>query len=278
VDYIDQMGRTITLKNRPRRIISTVPSQTELLFHLGLVDEVVGITWFCIHPSNHFRSKAKVGGTKKLNFETIAALQPYLIIANKEENDRGQIEELAKHYPVWISDVETFEDALMMVEMLGEITGRGEKAHELCGGIIEGFTALDKVAEKEKQKAAYLIWRNPWMGVGKNTFIDEMMNMCGFDNVLKSFETHNFDTETDSLRYPRVYLDELKELHPDVVLLSSEPFPFKDKHIAEIKEVLPCAEVRLVDGEMFSWYGNRLIHSAKYFKHLMQSFGQKAYA
>lgn len=269
MDYTDQMGRKISLPKKPLRIISTVPSQTELLFHLGLEKEVVGITWFCIHPSDHFRAKTKVGGTKKLNFEQIASLKPDLIIANKEENDRTQLEELAKHYPVWISDIETLDDALLMIEMVGEITDTGEKAHELCGKIIDGFAQLPPA--EYSRRAAYLIWRNPWMGAGNSTFIHNMLDLCGYDNVLHGFATATYNPETDSLRYPRVELDELKELAPEVVLLSSEPFPFKEKHIQEIKQVLPLAEIKLVDGEMFSWYGSRLLHSPDYFASLIQS-------
>ncbi len=274
MDYTDQMGRTVSLTKRPLRIISTVPSQTELLFHLGLENEVVGITWFCIHPSDYFRAKPKIGGTKKLNFEQIASLNPDLIIANKEENDRAQLEELAKHYPVWISDIETLDDALLMIGMLGEITDTGEKAHELCGRIIDGFAQLP-VADYNR-RAAYLIWRNPWMGAGNNTFIHNMLDLCGYTNVLHRFETASYDAETDSLRYPRVELEELKELAPEVVLLSSEPFPFKEKHIEEIRQVLPFAEIKLVDGEMFSWYGSRLLHSPEYFASLMKH--QSAFA
>lgn len=271
MEYTDQMGRTVTLEKQPRRIISIVPSQTELLFQLGLDEEVVGITLFCIHPSHHYRTKDKIGGTKKLNFERIEALKPDLIIGNKEENEQSQVEELAKKYPVWMSDIKNLDGALEMIEMVGELTGREEKAHELCGRIIENFNRLETSRmAAEPIKTAYLIWRNPWMGVAADTFINEMLKQCGLQNVLEGFMPQNF-TGDESLRYPMFSLEELAQLKPEVVLLSSEPFPFKPKHMAEIRQVLPDTEIRLVDGEMFSWYGSRLLHSPAYFSNLVQS-------
>lgn len=272
MEYTDQTGRTITLEKRPKRIVSVVPSQTELLYYLGLEEEIKGITWFCIHPTHHFSKKEKVGGTKKLNFERIAALEPDLIIANKEENEKSQIEELAKHYPVWISDITTLDDALLMIEMLGEITDRNEQAIELCNDVITRFDALKHLPENATPtRAAYLIWRNPWMAAGNDTFINSMLQTCGFSNVLSGYMPQSFDADADSLRYPRIEEEDLKALNPEVVLLSSEPFPFKEKHIEEIRNILPCAEIKLVDGEMFSWYGSRLLHSPAYFEELLKS-------
>src|SRR5689334_18071707 len=122
--FTDQIGRTISLNKTPRRIISLVPSQTELLYDLGLSDEVVGITKFCVHPEEWFRNKPRVGGTKQLNMDIIHHLQPDLVIANKEENVREQVEELASHYPVWVSDINNPDDAYWMMKELGSITGK----------------------------------------------------------------------------------------------------------------------------------------------------------
>lgn len=268
-DFTDQMGRKITLPATPKRIVSIVPSQTELLYDLGLAGKIAGITWFCIHPAHHFNATEKVGGTKKLNFDKIAALKPDLIIGNKEENEKSQIEALEKEYPVWMSDINTLEDALLMIKMLGEITETGEKAHEICGSIIDGFSKLNN-SNIYPTRTAYLIWRKPFMAASSNTFIDEMMKQCGMVNVFKGFVPKNDDSE--SLRYPMFTLEELKELSPEIVMLSSEPFPFKDKHIKEIKDILPNADVLLVDGEMFSWYGSRLVHSVSYFDKLLDKF------
>lgn len=276
--FIDQMGRKVPLKGKPKRIISIVPSQTELLFDLGLCNDVVGITWFCIHPAHHFNATAKVGGTKKLDFERIAALKPDLIIGNKEENEKSQIEELEKHYPVWMSDIKNLDDALLMIKMLGEITEKGEEAHELCGKIIDGFAQLYSQTNTANTRAAYLIWRNPYMGVSNDTFINEMMKQCGLVNVLDGFTPKVKAKDIESLRYPMLSINELQQLNPEVVLLSTEPFPFKEKHITEISQALPNAQIHLADGEMFSWYGSRLQHSPAYFSSLMQNIGIPAFA
>lgn len=273
-DFTDQMGRKISLPATPKRIVSIVPSQTELLYDLGLSENIVGITWFCIHPAHHFNATEKVGGTKKLNFDKIRALQPDLIIGNKEENEKSQIEALEKEFPVWMSDINTLEDALVMIKMLGDVTETGEKAHDLCGDIIDGFAQLSN-SNIYPTRAAYIIWRNPYIGASSNTFINEMLQQCGMVNVLDGFIPKNSDNE--SLRYPMFSIEELKELAPEVVLLSSEPFPFKEKHIREIKEVLPNAEVLLVDGEMFSWYGSRLTQSPAYFSKLLENFQVPVY-
>lgn len=253
----DMMGRDVAFNYPPKRIVSVVPSQTELLADLGLHDEVVGITKFCIHPESWFRSKERIGGTKKLDIEKIKALQPDLIIANKEENEQEQIEELAKHFPVWISDIHNLPQALQMIQVVGQLTGTDGKANELVDEIVNGFTQLH--TSTTAKRVAYFIWYNPWMSVGHDTFISNVIHTIGWKNVL-----------SDKSRYPEITLEELKTYNPELVLLSSEPFPFKEKHIAEVKAALPDAEVKLVDGEMFSWYGSRLKEAVGYLQQLIK--------
>lgn len=248
-------GRTVAIRYPPQRIISVVPSQTELLYDLGLEDEVTGITKFCVHPEEWFRAKTRVGGTKKLHIDKIRELKPDLIIANKEENEREQVEELAKEFPVWISDIKNLPDALQMIQVVGLITDREAKANSLVDDIVAGFTLLQKATVP--RRVAYFIWYNPWMSVGRDTFISNMITTIGWQNVLSDYE-----------RYPEITLEALKEYRPEMVLLSSEPFPFKEKHIAEVKEVLPDTEVKLVDGEMFSWYGSRMLKAIGYLSEL----------
>lgn len=257
--FTDQMGRAVTIKSPPLRIISLVPSQTELLFHLGLDQEVVGITKFCVHPRSQFKSKPRVGGTKQYNFEKIKALQPDLIIGNKEENDQTQIEQLAKEYPVWMSDILTLEDALEMIDAIGEITQKEVGANFLIEKILFKFHRLKKgIAQNlHRPKAAYLIWKNPMMVAASQTFIHEMLQIAGFENI--------FEHES---RYPQITDQDLAVAQPDVILLSSEPFPFKEKHVKEIQTVCPNSVIQLVDGELFSWYGNRLLLAAPYFERL----------
>ncbi|SEM66531.1 ABC-type Fe3+-hydroxamate transport system, substrate-binding protein [Chitinophaga rupis] len=264
--HIDQLHNEVSIPARPRRIISVVPSQTELLYHLGLEEEVVGITKFCVHPEEWFRNKTRIGGTKTLDLDKIRALQPDLIIANKEENQQEQITALQMEFPVWVSDIHTLDEALQMIRRVGEITGYAKQGLALSMQIQEQFKGLHEALPVTELHAAYFIWRNPWMVAGGDTFIHHMLAACGLTNVL-----------ADMPRYPAVTLEELTTLFKDVppaqqlILLSSEPYPFKEQHIAEIQAVLPGAQIRLVDGEMFSWYGSRLLEAPEYLRELLHS-------
>lgn len=244
--YRDQMGRRVELPGIPRRIISLVPSQTELLFDLGLDKEVVGITKFCVHPEHWRRDKAIIGGTKRAHFDRIEDLAPDLIIGNKEENTEDMIRHLEQYYPVWMSDIYNLADALNMIRSLGAILGKAKKAEALSGEIRHAFAGLEQAAYPPL-RVAYFIWREPYMVVARNTFIDHLLSRAGFVNVF-----------SDRTRYPTVDLSELTALAPDLILLSSEPFPFREKHVAEFQAVAPQSRIRVVDGEMFSWYGSRL--------------------
>jgi len=256
--FKDQLNREVEIIEFPKKIVSLVPSQTELLFDLGLDEEIIGITKFCIHPKTWHQSKTKIGGTKKVNIEKIKSLHPDLIICNKEENTKEEIELLANIFPVWISDIKNLSEALEMINAMGEITGKSEKADLLIQKIKLEFSALQPI--KTEKKALYLIWKEPWMTVNSETFIHDMLARCGFTNV----------TQNKLFRYPELNKQELLMLNPDYVFLSSEPFPFKEKHIKELQEVLPKAKIKLVDGEAFSWYGSHLLKSGAYFKELIQ--------
>lgn len=253
--YIDQLARAIELNQPPKRIVSLVPSQTELLFDLGLNEEVIGITKFCIHPKQWFQSKTRVGGTKQLHPEKIKQLRPDLIIANKEENVQEQIEELAKDFPVWISDVNNLNDALEMINSIGEITGKSTEAKKIIDQITENFSQLP--TSNPKFLSCYLIWKDPYMTIGGDTFISNLLHRAGFENGFAS-----------QLRYPSISIEQLQTVNCQLLLLSSEPFPFKQKHVAELQSLLPQTKILLVDGEMFSWYGSRLIKAPQYFRQL----------
>ncbi|WP_316844552.1 helical backbone metal receptor [Pedobacter psychrodurus] len=253
--FTDQMGREITINFPPKRIISIVPSQTELLFDLGLDREIIGLTKFCIHPIEKFAERTKVGGTKKLNIDLIKDLKPDLIIGNKEENTQSDIEELSEYFPVWMSDIFTLDDAMKTIGEIGALVNREPEASYLNHLISAGFNDLKTLALQHRidKKIAYLIWRKPYMAAGKNTFIDDIMLTNGMTNMIKQE------------RYPTITLDELKTLNCELILLSSEPYPFGEKHIEEIQAVIPNAKIMLVDGEMFSWYGSRLVKAVQYF-------------
>lgn len=251
--FVDQMGYEITISYPPRRIISLVPSQTELLFDLGLSDHVLGITKFCVHPSGWLENKTIIGGTKNFNVTAIDRLQPDLIIGNKEENYREGIERLKIDYPVWMSDIGNLQDALSMIIAVGELTESGYKAQEIVERIRLAFLTVKK---KTIQSVLYLIWRNPWMAAGSDTFIDHMLTTMGLKNVVTT------------RRYPQFTAAEIQKLNPDLIFLSTEPYPFKTDHIPELKEISD-AQIIIVDGEMFSWYGSRLQLAPGYFNRLL---------
>jgi ABC-type Fe3+-hydroxamate transport system substrate-binding protein len=241
-----------------QKILSLVPSQTELLFDLGLNDEVIGITKFCVHPQQWFKTKTRIGGTKNINIEKIKSLQPDLVIANKEENVKEQIEALEKFTTVYVSDVLNIDDAKNMIIEIGKLVNKNAEARLLVDEIERKFLQLKNV-NQQKLPAAYLIWNDPYMTIGGDTFINDMMQHCGFKNIFE-----------DQLRYPEINIEQLQELNCKFLLLSSEPYPFKKKHIEALQPSLPAAKILLVDGEMFSWYGSRLLLTPGYFMQLMQ--------
>ncbi len=249
------MHRQVSIDFLPQRIVSLVPSQTELLFHLGLADRIVGVTKFCIHPQEQTKLIAKIGGTKNVNLEAIIKLQPDLIIGNKEENQAEDIEALTRLFPVWMSDIYTLPEAMDMITGIGEITGTQATAKEIAHKIQAQFANLTPLAPSVK--AAYFIWQNPFMAVGRQTFIDDMLARCGFENAFGHLS-----------RYPEITKEDLQRANPEVILLSSEPYPFKEKHVAKFAEICPEAIIKVVDGERFSWYGSRLLLSAAYFQEL----------
>ena len=254
--FTDQTQETILLQAVPERIVSVVPSQTELLYDLGLDKKVVGITSFCVHPAKWAASKPRIGGTKKLDIDKITALAPDLVIANKEENEKDQVGLLKKHFPVWVSNVKTLADAVSMIGEIGKLTAVRERSDKLIRDIQSAFAGLER---KGKQLTVlYLVWRNPFMSVGSDTFIHDMLTRCNLKNLCEG-----------KTRYPELSSKEISGYNPDLIFLSSEPFPFSTRHVSEVQALCPGAQIRLVDGQYFSWYGSRLVHAPGYFKELV---------
>ena len=242
------------------RVISVVPSFTELLFDLGLENQIVGITWFCVHPKEKVKFVTKIGGTKTLKINRIIALKPDLVIANKEENSKNDIEELQKHCNVWVTEIYTLSDALQVFLEIGTRTNTFTKAKNMVANISSKFKSLPISSTSTTKRVAYLIWENPIMLAGKNTFINDLLHQLNWENVCKD----------DGSRYPEITIEELQNLKPDFVLLSSEPFPFKTKQLEYYAQFFPNSKVILVDGEMFSWYGSRLLQAPSYFDQLLK--------
>jgi len=255
----DQIGREVTLKSTPKRIVSLVPSQTELLFDLALENQLVGITKFCVHPFHLKATKTIVGGTKKVDYEKIKELNPDFILCNKEENAYDMLPELEKIAPTYFSDVNTIQDAVDLILRLGSIFNRRTESDNLAHKIefkLNNFKQFIK--DKPTRKVAYFIWAKPWMVAGNDTFINEMLALNKFENIYANMS-----------RYPRVEINRIRhDGDPDVIILSSEPFPFKDEHAMEISTYTNRSITVFGDGEMFSWFGSRMLLAFDYFKAL----------
>ncbi len=240
------------------RIISLVPSITELLFDLGLEKELVGVTRFCIFPARARKEKVIIGGTKNLKLDRIRELKPDLIIGDQEENTKEQMEILAQEFPVWLSSIRSFNDALEMIQKVGLLTNRESLAQKIIDRIQANFDRLKPPTPS--LSVAYLIWQDPLMVAASNTFIHEMILRAGFSNV--------FDYQK---RYPEISGNELQAARPDIIFLSSEPYPFAEKHFAYFQKIVPDANVTLVDGTYFSWYGSRMVGAVGYFNKIYQN-------
>lgn len=252
--FVDQMGRSVEVPISPKRIVSLVPSQTELLFYFGLENEVVGITKFCIYPDSWFKSKNRIGGTKQLKIDQIISFKPDLIIGNKEENTKDEIEKLEQNgLSVWMSDINSFDEAIEMIDQVGLICGKEFEATKLATEITQRFNEILSIGQG--RSVLYFIWDEPSFVVGKNTFIDSMIEKIGFVNAC------------NLTRYPN--LSDFPNPNPDLIFLSSEPFPFTSQHIGKYQKLFPNSKIMLVDGEMFSWYGSRMLEAVNYFKILV---------
>lgn len=258
----DQLNTEHYFEQTPKRIISLVPSITETLYELGLEEQLIGITKFCVHPYHLKSIKINIGGTKNVHIEKIKALQPDIIIANKEENTEEVVNQLQGICPVWVTDIETFDDTIQMIKDFGEIFKRktdAQKWSEKLNFAKNDFE--DYMKDVPFQKAAYLIWREPYMAVGKRTFINHLLELNHFSNIYENREE----------RYPEIEIRKMRiQGDPEVVFLSSEPYPFKEEHAFEVGRATHHAKTVFVDGEMFSWYGTRLFKAFQYFKALQE--------
>ncbi|MDX9704266.1 MAG: helical backbone metal receptor [Weeksellaceae bacterium] len=259
MECTDQLHRKLKLEKLPQRIISLVPSQTELLVDLGLENKIVGLTHFCVHPKEIRKNKIRVGGTKSVHFEKIKDLAPDIILCNKEENTKEIVERLAKDFIVHVSDVNNLEENYEMIIQYGKLFDVEAKSNEILTKTqseVEKFQSF--LVGKPQLKISYFIWKNPWMVVGKGTFINYLLELNGFENVY-----------SDKTRYPEIQLEQLKPV--DFHLLSSEPFPFGEKEKNELKPFVGKSRICFVDGEYFSWYGSRLTKAFQYFQSLRKN-------
>ena len=272
----DAIGRVHAVARADARIVSLVPSITELLFELGAGDRLVGRTGFCIHPRQRIRTVPKVGGTKSVDVEAIRALAPTHLIVNIDENEKPTIDQLAGFVPnVIVTHPLGPLDNLPLYRLLGGIFGRESKAADLCEDFQKAYVnAVGACADLPRERVLYLIWKSPWMTVSRDTYVSRTLAAVGWDTI-----------ETDSKdRYPKIELTPELLSGADRILLSSEPYAFRERHLDEIRQILfaddtdfvptPMEEpessvtVSLIDGEMTSWYGSRAIEGMTYLARL----------
>ncbi len=259
--FTDQLGRPVQLNKTPKRIVSLVPSQTELIADLGLEAYLVGITKFCVHPAYLRKTKTIVGGTKQVHFDRIKSLAPELILCNKEENTKEMVCELEKIAPTHVSDVKTIKDNYSLIKMYADMLHCEEEGNKMIQAIKQARIDFSKNKTSPKT-VLYFIWKDPWMSVGRDTFIHEMLKENNFNNYCEN-----------KLRYPEIDLDKVKSGEiPDIIFLSSEPYPFKKQHQKALEVMFPDSTIVLVNGEYFSWYGSRLAKAYEYFKKLHVNF------
>lgn len=249
---VDDLNRTLHIASVPKRIVSVVPSLSELLMEIGLAHQLIGRTKFCIFPDT-IKNVTTVGGTKQLNIEKIKALQPDIIFANKEENIREQIHALESFCPVFVTDIFDTQSAIKAIKNICNICNKKEAGVHLVEEITRAQDSF-KAIRKTLGTCIYLIWENPTMSIGNDTYIHALLELCGFQSVIQE------------QRYPNVDLNSIDPQKLDYILLSSEPFPFREKHVNMYQERFPNSTVLLVDGTYFSWYGSRLKDSFHYFE------------
>jgi len=239
------------------RIVSLVPSLTELLFDLGLKESVVGRTPFCIHPKEEVDQVKRVGGTKTVNIEKILSEQPTHIVLNMDENKLELFEALKEEdVEIIVTHPDKPEDNLDLFDLFGYIFSRETEANQIANNFKKKLDKLAKNADKfEMRKVLYLIWRDPWMSVSEDTYISKMLKLIGWQTM----------PIINEKRYPVFTPKELAQLDYELCLLSSEPYPFKEKHVTEINSIKPSlSDVLLVDGEKLSWYGSRSLKGIDY--------------
>ncbi len=251
----DHTGLPFSLDRVPERIVCLVPSITELLHDLGLADKVVGRTKFCIFPNDGFPNAKIIGGTKNIHLDKILALNPDLVIANKEENVKEQVMSLRSDTNVFTTIVKNTAEALKMIGDIGSITGQIQEAENMVSQFRSRFASFNRTSQ---YKMVYLIWRKPYMTIGGDTFISSFMEDFGFINCYR-----------EENRYPEIDLDHIKDLKPDIILLSSEPFPFSENHLKEISEQTGIT-TSLIDGSICSWYGSRMLKAQDFFETFVQ--------
>ena len=253
---------------RPSRIVSLIPSVTELLFALGLDDRIAGVTIFCTEPRDRVARTPKVGREKDPDLARIRALAPDLVVANMEENRRDVVEALrAEGVPVWVTFPRTVAEGIELVRVLGALTDSQAAAASLADPIEAAHARIHaRVEARPRVRVFCPIWRRPYMTINRDTYVHDMLWTCGGDNVFAASPT----------RYPTVTLEDVRDAAPDVILLPDEPYRFRAAHLADFSPLSDVPAVRtgrihLVDGKLLSWYGPRIAEALERLPSLLSS-------
>jgi ABC-type Fe3+-hydroxamate transport system substrate-binding protein len=264
VEVEDARGRALKFDRPPRRIVSLVPSITETLFGLGAGKRVAGVTDFCVHPSKEVATLPRVGGTKNPQVRRILDVRPDLVIANREENRRGDVERLeAAGIPVLVTYARGVEEAIGEIDLLGRILGEVNRAAEILAGVREAWEEARGRIQDPRPSVVALVWKRPYMSINADTFAHDLLSQCGSRNPFADRER----------RYPIVTERDVEEARPDVILLPTEPYAFDDRDRQELLRLTcPASEsgrVHIVEGELLSWYGPRMGRALRTFSRLL---------
>ena len=243
----DALERTIDVPERPQRIVSLVPSVTELLFDLGAGEQLCGISNYCTEPRGVLDGLPRIGGQKNPEIDAILRLQPDLVLAVKEENLARDVAALEAHrIPVYVADVRTIEDALALIGEIGDLVDAppGRQA-ELRSHVAEGVAEARRIAAVPPRRLFVPVWRDPWITISADTYMHEVLHVCGGVPLRLG---------RPEQRYPKVDLDEVLAARPDLILLPDEPYAFGPSDVAELSNIAPTT---IVDGKLLGWYGRR---------------------
>lgn len=256
ITILDHLGRQVVLPKKPQRIISICPAITSTLFEIGAGETVIGRTEYCIFPKDQVEVVPVIGGTKQVDFEKIRQLKPDLILAEKEENTKVIVKTLEKEFPVFVFEVQSLEENERFITDLGKLTKQEEQAAHLLENVKQAFQGIPNFSN---ETAAYMIWQEPYMVVGHNTYINSVLKTLGFINPF---------TDRKS-RYPIIQLEDIVQANLQYLLLASEPFHFTEEHRNYFSNILPNTTVLNVDGEMF-WYGSNSVPGFQYIQQLFE--------
>lgn len=263
ITITDARNKKIVFSEPPKRVVSLIPSITEALFDLGAGEAIAGVSNYCIHPAEGVKNKIKVGGQKNPDMGKIKAIHPDLIILNMEENKPEHIKFLSQHYTTWVTYPRLFRDAENLLMQLGKVFDAESRASVYADKIRISSKQLSSI-RRRKIKTMYLIWRNPWMSINRDTFIHNVLELHHMENVYAKRDK----------RYFEVTAQDIEDADPDIIILPDEPYHFREKHKSEFSHLSVSAvknsRIFLADGTYFCWYGTRTARASQYIhKHIL---------